>query len=294
MSPSSTCFATSRRKCWPFSSGDFATSPPRKTRCRRPSSQARRSGRATVCPRARAPGLDDPRDRARVPGARGDDGPADQPGEAEHQGLRRRLRRAGSQGRDGTPRGRHARPLSHLQRGLCGELGAGAGSHRPLGRSAAPHAHAPSRGPRRRRGGRAPRAHAPHGRTSRRTNRRIGRAHPARPPGPDVMGPRRDRRGSRAPHCDATARPGRPLSGAGGDRRLTLDVRIRSEIRAAAKAAPPADFAPAGMGLLPKADEYIVTSGALDGHRGYFSRDASGAVVGIDLAGRLFKRARST
>jgi hypothetical protein len=37
-------------------------------------------------------------------------------------------------------------------------------------------------------------------------------------------------------------------------------------------------------------DEYIITSGGLTGLRGFFTRDESGAVVGVDLAGRLFSR----
>ena len=51
----------------------------------------------------------------------------------------------------------------------------------------------------------------------------------------------------------------------------------------------PADYDPLDFGLLP-GDEYIVTSGALKGQRGFFTRDDSGAVVGADLAGRLFNR----
>jgi hypothetical protein len=48
---------------------------------------------------------------------------------------------------------------------------------------------------------------------------------------------------------------------------------------------------PAEFGLLPaNADEYVITSGAMKGLRGVFTRDKSGAVVGIDLAGRLFSR----
>jgi hypothetical protein len=39
-----------------------------------------------------------------------------------------------------------------------------------------------------------------------------------------------------------------------------------------------------------KGDEYILTSGALTGQRGFFTRDDSGAVVGIDLAGRFATR----
>ena len=51
----------------------------------------------------------------------------------------------------------------------------------------------------------------------------------------------------------------------------------------------------ANIGLLPgTGDEYVVTSGGLQGQRGFFTRVAGGAVVGVDLAGRLFKRTRTT
>lgn len=77
---------------------------------------------------------------------------------------------------------------------------------------------------------------------------------------------------------------------AGGDG-LVLDVRIRPEIRAAAGQELPPDHAPAAIGLLPgDGDEYVITEGALRGQRGYFTRDGSGRVIGIDLAGRLFPR----
>ena len=72
---------------------------------------------------------------------------------------------------------------------------------------------------------------------------------------------------------------------------LTLDVRIKPEIRAAADTELPPDHAPADLGLLPGgADEYIITSGGLKGQRGFFTREESGVVVGVDLAGRLFHR----
>jgi CubicO group peptidase (beta-lactamase class C family) len=73
--------------------------------------------------------------------------------------------------------------------------------------------------------------------------------------------------------------------------RLTLEVGIRPEIRAAWGREAPPDYAPAAIGLLPgDADEYIITGGGLKGQRGYFTRDECGVVVGIDLAGRLFGR----
>jgi CubicO group peptidase (beta-lactamase class C family) len=73
--------------------------------------------------------------------------------------------------------------------------------------------------------------------------------------------------------------------------KLTLAVGIKPEIRAAGKTEMPPDYPPADIGLLPGAgDEYVVTSGGLKGQRGFFTRNESGAVVGVDIAGRLFKR----
>ncbi|WP_194815895.1 serine hydrolase [Nocardia sp. XZ_19_385] len=73
---------------------------------------------------------------------------------------------------------------------------------------------------------------------------------------------------------------------------LTLEVLIKPEIRATSEELP-ADHAPFEFGLLPgDGDDYIITSGAFAGHRGFFSRDEQGAVVGVDLAGRLFHRVR--
>ncbi|HEV7713693.1 MAG TPA: serine hydrolase domain-containing protein, partial [Asanoa sp.] len=75
------------------------------------------------------------------------------------------------------------------------------------------------------------------------------------------------------------------------DAGLTLEVGIKPEVRAASDAEMPPDYAPAAMGLLPgDGDEYIVTEGGLKGQRGFFTRDAGGAIVGLDLAGRLFTR----
>jgi len=70
---------------------------------------------------------------------------------------------------------------------------------------------------------------------------------------------------------------------------LRMEVRIKPEIRAAADKEPPPDPAPFEVGLLPR-DEYIVTGGEYAGQRGFFTRDASGAVTGVDLAGRLASR----
>lgn len=74
--------------------------------------------------------------------------------------------------------------------------------------------------------------------------------------------------------------------------RLTLAVGIKPEIRAASDEEMPPDHPAAVIGFLPgDGDEYVVTEGGLEGQRGYFSRDAHGAVTGIDIAGRLFNRA---
>jgi hypothetical protein len=73
--------------------------------------------------------------------------------------------------------------------------------------------------------------------------------------------------------------------------RLRLEVRIKPEIRAAADKELPPDIEASDFGLLPgDADEYIITSGALTGQRGFFTRDQRGVVVGVDLAGRLYQR----
>ncbi|MFJ8363810.1 serine hydrolase domain-containing protein [Streptomyces sp. NPDC093984] len=74
--------------------------------------------------------------------------------------------------------------------------------------------------------------------------------------------------------------------------RLTLAVGIKPEIREASDEEMPPDHPAAAIGFLPgDGDEYVVTEGGLKGQRGYFSRDADGAVIGVDLAGRLFNRA---
>jgi len=49
------------------------------------------------------------------------------------------------------------------------------------------------------------------------------------------------------------------------------------------------------MGLLPgDKDEYIVTNSAYKGQRGFFTRDKSGVITGVDLADRLFSRIQKT
>ncbi|WP_405484164.1 serine hydrolase domain-containing protein [Nocardia sp. NBC_00511] len=73
---------------------------------------------------------------------------------------------------------------------------------------------------------------------------------------------------------------------------LSLECRIRPEIRAAADTELPQDHPPFPFGFLPgDGDEYIITAGSFKGQRGFFSRNADGDIIGIDLAGRLFARA---
>jgi hypothetical protein len=72
---------------------------------------------------------------------------------------------------------------------------------------------------------------------------------------------------------------------------LRLEVRIKPAFRAGADKKLPPDHTPFDFGLLPgDAGEYVITSGAFKGQRGFFTRDETGAVGGVDLAGRLFKR----
>jgi CubicO group peptidase (beta-lactamase class C family) len=73
--------------------------------------------------------------------------------------------------------------------------------------------------------------------------------------------------------------------------RLTIAAGIRPELRQAADVDMPPDYPPAAFGFLPgDGDEYIITEGGLKGQRGFFTRDDSGAVVGVDLAGRISYR----
>jgi CubicO group peptidase (beta-lactamase class C family) len=76
---------------------------------------------------------------------------------------------------------------------------------------------------------------------------------------------------------------------------LTVECRIKPAIRAASEAELPPDLPPAGLGLLPgSGDDYIVTGGGLTGQRGFLTRDADRAIIGADLAGRLFNRVPAT
>jgi CubicO group peptidase (beta-lactamase class C family) len=72
---------------------------------------------------------------------------------------------------------------------------------------------------------------------------------------------------------------------------LTLEAGIKPEIRQASEVDIPPDYPPAAIGFLPgDGDEYIITEGGLKGQRGFFTRNDSGTVAGVDLAGRLFSR----
>lgn len=72
---------------------------------------------------------------------------------------------------------------------------------------------------------------------------------------------------------------------------LTIACAIKPQIRAATNTELPPDLPPAALGLLPGTiDEYIVTSGGVKGQRGFLTRDESSAIVGVDIAGRLFSR----
>jgi CubicO group peptidase (beta-lactamase class C family) len=76
--------------------------------------------------------------------------------------------------------------------------------------------------------------------------------------------------------------------------RLTIAAGIKPEVREASDIEMPPDLPPAEVGLLPgDADEFIVTEGGMKGMRGFFTRDDSGAVVGLDIAGRIYRRAPS-
>ena len=76
------------------------------------------------------------RDRERVPRPRGDDGPADQPREADDQGVRRAVPDCRPEERAGAPARGAARALSDLQRGLR-EHAAGPSSSAPSSSSEA-------------------------------------------------------------------------------------------------------------------------------------------------------------
>jgi hypothetical protein len=72
---------------------------------------------------------------------------------------------------------------------------------------------------------------------------------------------------------------------------ITLAADIKPQIRAAADEELPPGYPREEIGLLPgDGDEYIIISGGMKGMRGFFTRDDSGAVVGIDADGRIYRR----
>ena len=72
---------------------------------------------------------------------------------------------------------------------------------------------------------------------------------------------------------------------------LTIACDIRPDVRAASDTQLPPDLPPASMALLPgKGNEFVVNEGGLAGQRGVFTRDETGAIAAVDLAGRAFTR----
>ena len=72
---------------------------------------------------------------------------------------------------------------------------------------------------------------------------------------------------------------------------MTLAADIKLQIRAAADEELPPGYPREEIGLLPgDGDDYIITSGGMKGMRGFFTRDDSGAIVGIDAGGRMYRR----
>lgn len=72
---------------------------------------------------------------------------------------------------------------------------------------------------------------------------------------------------------------------------LTAEFAIKPDVRANATTELPPDMPAAPVALLRgEQDHYIVTDGGLKGQRGYFSRDASGKITSVDMAGRVFTR----
>src|SRR6185295_18670894 len=152
--------------------------------------------------------VDDGGDRARVSGAGGDDGAADQPREADCQGVGRAVRAADGGGCGRAAGGGDARAVSDLQRGVYGELGGGADAARSVGRGAAADAVAAPAGARPRRGRGAAGADAADGRAARGADGARGGVDSARRAGSQPMGCGGDRGGGGADLGDIAARRG--------------------------------------------------------------------------------------
>jgi hypothetical protein len=78
------------------------------------------------------------------------------------------------------------------------------------------------------------------------------------------------------------------------DRDLRLYVEVRPEkLNKLGDVA--SHFVPCRIGKLPgEGEEYILTSGPMKSMRGVFTSDATGAIVGLGLAGRRYRHVRST
>ena len=164
---------------------------------------------------------DDRRDRQRVPGARGDDGAADQPREAD--ASRRRACRSAmptAAERARAARRGAARPLPDLQRGLREQRRAGPAAHRSVERGDPADARAfIDLLPRRRRGRRPARADAAHRRAAPGAHRAGRRADSARRAGSHAVGSRAIAEGVALVTAALSRGVGRRVPAAGGDRR---------------------------------------------------------------------------
>ena len=147
------------------------------------------------------------RDRPRVPGHRGHDGPAHLAREEDAGRGARRVRAADRAGADRAPRRRHGRDLPDLQRGLHRHRRRGLDAPGAGERGDAARAHAGRARARRARGARAAGAAGDPGLADAGPSRRGRRAGPARGAGPDTLGPVAD-----------PARAGRAAAGRGARR----------------------------------------------------------------------------
>ena len=75
---------------------------------------------------------------------------------------------------------------------------------------------------------------------------------------------------------------------------LRLEVAMKPEVREQLGEEDSGEQPPFILGLLDKADEYMVTEGPAKGMRGYFVRGADGKVEGVHVGGRLARRTRES
>lgn len=72
---------------------------------------------------------------------------------------------------------------------------------------------------------------------------------------------------------------------------LTIECRLKPDVRENSEVELPPDLPPAQLGFLPgDRDEFLISTGGLAGQRGAFTRDPDGAITAADLAGRVFTR----